>query len=85
MLEFINALGIDSLNFVSSIKIIQAGNILTSIDFTDSNELQLSGETKRRRGRPKLTAAQKNFTRAKREAGKTRSFAIGEEPNKRVV
>ena len=83
--NLINNLGLDALNFVSSIKIIQAGQILTSIDFTESNELKLNNETKRRRGRPKLTQAQKNFHRSKREAGKTRQFSIGEEPNKRAV
>jgi hypothetical protein len=82
--KIIDSLGLDSMNFVSAIKIIQAGHVLTSIDFTESNELKLEGETKKRRGRPKLTQAQKDFTRSKREAGKTRSFALGEEPNKRT-
>ena len=83
--KIIDALKLDAMHFVSSIEVIQAGKILTSIDFTDSNALKLNGETKRRRGRPKLTQAQKNFHRSKRDAGKTRQFSIGEEPNKRAV
>ena len=83
--KIIESLGLDSMNFISSIEVFQAGNIITAIDFTESNELKLTGETKRKRGRPKLTAAQKNFTRSKREAGKTRKFAVGEEPNKRAA
>lgn len=84
--KIINSLGLDSIHFVSSIEVIEAGNILTSIDFTKENELKLNGATeKRRRGRPKLTDAQKAFNNFKREAGKTRRFLIGEEPNKRVA
>ena len=41
------------------------------------------GEVKRGRGRPKLTETEKSEIRAKREAGKTKSFSVGEEPNKR--
>ena len=83
--QIIDSLGLDSIHFVSSIKTIQAGNVLTSIDFTEENELKLSNETKKRRGRPKLTEAQTDFSRFKREAGKTRKFAVGEEPNKRAA
>ncbi len=83
--KVIDSLGLDSMHFISSIKTIQAGNVLTSIDFTEENELKLSNETKKRRGRPKLTEAQKDFSRFKREAGKTRKFAVGEEPNKRAA
>ncbi len=74
------------MQFVSSIEIIEAGNILTTIDFTESNELKLNSKTeKKRRGRPKLTESQKAFINFKREAGKTRKFAVGEEPNKRAA
>ena len=83
-----NSLWIDAVHFVASIEVIEAGNVIESIDFTKSNELKLNGEfitEKRRRGRPKLTEGQKALARFKREAGKTRKFAIGEEPNKRAV
>ena len=83
--KIIKSLGLDSLNFVASIKVIESGNILEAIDFTESNELKLTAEIeKRRRGRPKLTEHQKAFAQFKRDAGKTKKFAIGEEPNKRV-
>lgn len=84
----INSFGIDSIHFVASIEVIEAGNILESIDFTESNELKLHNRfttEKRRRGRPKLTDEQKAFTRFKREAGKTKKFSVGEEPNKRAA
>ena len=86
MLEKIfKCLGIDSINFVASIKVIEAGNILEAIDFTESNELKSSTIIgKRRRGRPKLTEQQKAFIKFKRNAGKTKKFAVGEEPNRRV-
>ncbi len=83
----INSFEIESIHFVASIEVIEAGNVIESIDFTESNELKLSGnliKEKRRRGRPKLTEGQKARTRFKREAGKTRQFAVGEEPNKRA-
>lgn len=84
--KIIKSLGLDSLNFVASIKVIESGNILEAIDFTESNELKLNAETeKRRRGRPKLTEHQKALAQFKRSAGQTKKFAIGEEPNKRAV
>lgn len=79
----VNPLWIDAINFVASIKVIEAGIIIESIDFTEENDLQLKHENKKRRGRPKMTQAQKDFSRVKREAGKTRRFSIGEEPNLR--
>ena len=89
MLEkILNYLGIDSVHFVASIEVIEAGNIVESIDLTESNELKLhkklETQEKRRRGRPKLTKEQKALAQFKRDAGKTKKFAIGEEPNKRV-
>lgn len=84
----INSLWIDAVHFVASIEVIEAGNVIESIDFTKSNELKLNSEfvtEKKRRGRPKMTEGQKALTRLKRDAGKTRRFAIGEEPNKRAV
>ena len=84
--KVIKSLGLDSIHFVSSIEVIEAGNVITSIDFTKKNDLKLIGETpKKRRGRPKLTEEQKAFNNFKREAGKTRRFSIGEEPNKRAA
>jgi hypothetical protein len=84
----LNDLGIDSINFVSSIKIIEAGNVVGSFDFTESNELKFNQEIttseKKRRGRPKLTERQKAFAQFKRAAGKTKKFAVGEEPNRRA-
>ena len=84
MLEkILKSLGIDSLNFVSSIEIIEAGNVVKEIDLTENNELkfkQIKTSEKKRRGRPKLKA----FARFKRAAGKTKRFAVGEEPNKRA-
>lgn len=38
---------------------------------------------KRGRGRPRLTEEQKAAIKAKRDAGKTKRFFVGEEPNKR--
>lgn len=38
---------------------------------------------KKGRGRPKLTEEQKMILKAKRDAGKTKKFSVGEEPNKR--
>ncbi len=69
---------LESLNFVSSVEVIEAGNVIESIELEEAAE-----EPKRRRGRPKLTEEQKALTRAKREAGKTKKFAVGEEPNRR--
>ena len=86
--KIIKSLGLDSLNFVSSIEVIEGGNVLGSIDFTDSNELKLTKEIetseKKRRGRPKLTEHQKEFAKFKRSKGKTKKFAVGEEPNRRA-
>ena len=83
--KIIKSLGLDSINFVSSIEVIEAGNVVQSIDFTESNELKSNdGTEKRRRGRPKLTEHQKAFARSKRAAGKTKRFAVGEEPNRRT-
>jgi hypothetical protein len=83
----LDSLELDSLNFVSSIEIIEAGNVIKSIDFTKSNELKptvaIKSDEKRKRGRPKLTEHQKAFSQFKRNAGKTQKFAIGEEPNRR--
>ena len=88
MLEkILKSLGIDSLNFVSSIEIIEAGNVVEKIDLTEDNELkfkQIKTSEKRGRGRPKLTERQKFLSQFKRLAGKTRKFAVGEEPNKRA-
>lgn len=83
-----NSRWIDAIHFVASIKVIEAGNVIESIDFTESDELKLNGEfstEKKRRGRPRLTEGQKAVTRFKREAGKTKKFSVGEEPNKRAV
>lgn len=59
------------------------------IDFTGANELKLIKEfktsEKKRRGRPKLTEHQKAFAKFKRAAGKTKKFAVGEEPNRRAA
>lgn len=88
MLEkILKSLGIDSLNFVSSIEIIEEGNIVEKIDLTENNELkfkQIKTSEKKRRGRPKLTEHQKAFALFKRAAGKTKKFAVGEEPNRRA-
>jgi hypothetical protein len=81
--------GIDSINFVASIEIIEAGKLIESIDFTESNELKtnkkIKTSEKKRRGRPKLTEHQKAFAKFKRDAGKTQRFAVGEEPNRRAA
>ena len=39
---------------------------------------------KKNRGRPKLTEEKKAAVKAKREAGKTKKFSVGEEPNRRI-
>lgn len=84
MTKIIESLGLEAIHFVASIKVIEAGNILETIDFTTSNELKLSAEnTVRRRGRPKLTETQKAFSQFKRSAGQTKKFSRGEEPNRR--
>ncbi|MBO4401221.1 MAG: hypothetical protein J5809_05190 [Selenomonadaceae bacterium] len=71
---------LDSLNFVAAVEVIEAGNVIESIEFEEAAGAE---EPKRKRGRPKLTEEQKAAVRAKREAGKTRRFAVGEEPNRR--
>ena len=40
-------------------------------------------KVKRGRGRPRLTEEQKAVIKSKRDAGKTKRFSVGEEPNKR--
>ena len=40
----INSLWIDAVHFVASIEVIEAGNVIESIDFTKSNELKLNSE-----------------------------------------
>jgi len=86
--KFLKSLGLDSINFVASIEIIEAGHVLQSIDFTKSNESitahEITTSEKKRRGRPRLTEHQKAFANFKREAGKTKKFAVGEEPNRRA-
>ena len=45
--------------------------------------LKTTANIKRKRGRPKFTDEQRAAVTAKRDAGKTRKFSVGEEPNKR--
>ena len=45
--EIVDELGIDSIHFVASIKVIQAGNILAAIDFTKLNELKSAKVTEK--------------------------------------
>ncbi len=82
----------DSNDFVAAIDEIEAGKVVEVIDFKESvEEVELAdesfdsdnGEPKRRRGRPRMTEEQKAAKQAKIEAGKTRRFAVGEEPNRR--
>jgi len=43
-----------------------------------------SAKAKRKAGRPRQTEEEKATIKAKRDAGKTRKFSVGEEPNKRA-
>ena len=51
-------------------------------DFVVTENLSVVAN-KRGRGRPRLTEEQKAAIKAKRDAGKTKRFSVGEEPNKR--
>ena len=50
---------------------------------SDGSPTEVFSEPKRKRGRPKLTEEQKAEMKAKRDAGKTKKFSVGDEPNKR--
>ena len=70
MIKIIESLGLNSINFVASIEVIQGGKLIELIDFTDSNELKLNPKIttseKKRRGHQKLTKQQKIFAKFKR-------------------
>ena len=68
--NLIDSLGLDSINFVASVEVIQGDRLLGAFDFTKSDELNLTKEIKtsanKRCGRQKLTKLKKYLAQLKR-------------------
>ena len=53
-------------------------------NFFETGNSEPAAKVKRGRGRPPFSEEKKAAIKAKRDAGKTKSFSVGEEPNKRI-